>query len=117
MDINAHLKKDQQYEVLPMTPEDERMKVKALDLLRQHDITYPPEKVVWNADLGEQTFGLAGKGIIYIGSRAFAEGTRCVVATFIEEYIHVKHNCDDYTREFQDITLRLLVRAMEKGAN
>ena len=37
---------------------------------------------------------------------------RVIAATFIEEYIHAVDKIGDYTREFQDRVLRMLVNVL-----
>lgn len=59
--------------------------------------------------LPSDALGLARDGKIYLSRRAFEDGLPCLIATLIEEYVHLEHGYDDFTRELQDLFLRRLV--------
>lgn len=65
--------------------------------------------VVVTSDLGEHVWGRAYEGRIYINRSAFANGTKIVAGTLIEEFIHLRHKLDDESRQLQNHLLNALV--------
>ena len=72
-----------------------------------------PIIVVPNIDNG--VLGLAKNGNIYISRLAFEQGTKVLVGTLIEEYIHLSRNVGDYTREMQNILVDNIVTLGEQA--
>jgi hypothetical protein len=91
---------------------DKEMIEMALDHMHHYGMPVSPDVIVWKADLGENRLGLVRDNIIYIGKRAFDEGFRCILATLIEEYVHHSIGYGDFTRGFQDWTLRKIVEVI-----
>lgn len=52
-------------------------------------------------ELGHGILGLATEGMILIAERTMHQGTKQLVATLIEEYLHLKHGYEDCSRELQ----------------
>lgn len=65
--------------------------------------------VVVTTDLDDNVWGRAYEGTIYINRSAFANGTKIVAGTLIEEYIHLRHKLDDESRALQNHLLNALV--------
>jgi len=66
-------------------------------------------EIIVTADLGENTWGRAYEGKIYINRSAFAAGTKIVAGTLIEEYIHLRYRLRDLTRDLQNHLVNALV--------
>lgn len=66
--------------------------------------------------IGENVLGRAdrAKNDIKIAVKCFHIGRRMVASTLIEEYIHLAHGLDDFTRGFQDFVLDLLLQQIDK---
>jgi hypothetical protein len=58
--------------------------------------------------------GLADDGKIYITQLAFDKGMKQVVATLLEEWIHLDFLVNDCTREMQNILFDKIVNMMEE---
>lgn len=67
-------------------------------------------------DLGENTAGQAHiqSKSIWLSKLAFANGTKYLAATLVEEFLHLDRNVQDCTREFQEILLNLAVSMGEQ---
>jgi hypothetical protein len=66
-------------------------------------------EIIVTADLGENTWGRAYEGRIYLNRSAFAAGTKIVAGTLIEEYLHLRHKLRDESRDLQNHLLNALV--------
>lgn len=55
--------------------------------------------------LGEDILGRAHEGRIFVSKRVFMMGTKMLAGTLIEEYLHLKHRCEDETRRMQNILI------------
>ncbi|HEX2600090.1 MAG TPA: hypothetical protein VHL05_15025 [Terriglobales bacterium] len=66
-------------------------------------------EIVVTNDLGEDKLGMAYEGKIYLNRVAFANGTKIVAGTLIEEFIHLRHELSDESRELQNHLLNALV--------
>ena len=64
--------------------------------------------------LGPDVLGMARKGRIYIAHRAFMYGTKQLAGTLIEEYLHLRHNMTDCSRQMQNYLLDRLVSTGEE---
>ncbi|HBC55967.1 MAG TPA: hypothetical protein DCZ03_02270 [Gammaproteobacteria bacterium] len=51
--------------------------------------------------LGDNCMGRAFDGRIYLSKIPFQLGTKQVASTILEEYVHLKHGCPDFSREIQ----------------
>ena len=111
--MRGYLQEDA-FNTLPLRANDAAIIKQVTKTMAEFDMPIDGLPVVWNADLGETLFGLVADGRIYISRRSFDEGYRNVLATMIEEYIHFVPKYGDFTRGFQDFTLRLAVRLMEE---
>jgi len=59
-------------------------------------------------DLGNLCMGLAKDNTIYIAKRCFHMGTKQVVATIFEEYLHLRHKLKDNTYEMQNFLFDII---------
>lgn len=73
--------------------------------------TYPVRFV---EKLGIGVLGTASGGEIEISRDAFISGTKQLVITLLEEFIHLKHGVEDETRAMQEVILHELVTIGEK---
>ena len=72
------------------------------------------QPVIVVESLGNNVFGMARNDRIYIAQRAFMEGTKQLAVTLIEEYLHLRHDLRDETREMQEYLLARLVSVGEE---
>lgn len=56
-----------------------------------------------SAHLGESVLGRAADGTIYISKRTFHMGTKMLVGTLIEEYLHLSEGVSDESRAMQNL--------------
>jgi hypothetical protein len=70
-------------------------------------------EVIVTTDLDDNVWGQAYEGRIYINRSAFQAGTKIVAGTLIEEWIHLRHDLRDETRELQNHLLNALVSMAE----
>ena len=103
---------DGSLEPIPMSKYDMSQRDLALQLLKPLQLDLGGVEIVWKANLGETRLGMVKKGVIYISKRSFDDGAKVIAATLVEEYIHAVDGFDDYTREFQDRVLRMLVNVL-----
>ena len=75
------------------------------------DITY---QIVPVETAGPGILGMARNGLIYVTRAAFMGGTKQLAGTLIEEYVHLKHDVRDCSREMQEHLLNRLVSAGEQ---
>lgn len=67
-------------------------------------------------ELGNLCLGMAKNNTIYIAKRCFHMGTKMVTSTIFEEYLHLRHNLEDNTREMQNFLLDIIFTAVEEYA-
>ena len=103
---------DGSLEPIPMSKYDMAQRDLALQLLKPLQLDFNKVEIVWKANLGETRLGMVKKGVIYISKRSFDDGAKVIAATLVEEYIHAVDGIDDYTRDFQDRVLRMLVNVL-----
>lgn len=60
-------------------------------------------QVIVTKHLGENILGRAAGGKIYISERTFHMGTKMLVGTLIEEYLHLAEGVEDCTRSMQNL--------------
>lgn len=71
---------------------------------------YPiTEEVIVTDDLGPDVLGMAQEGKIYLSTRAFLVGAKCVAGTLLEEHFHITHKMRDYSSQFQNFLIDLVV--------
>lgn len=89
---------------------------KALAFLSELDHEVDPASIRIVADLGPGVLGkaLRDQGLILLPRRTFDMGTKYVASTLLEEHIHIVHNLDDCTREFQNFILDRLMSIGER---
>ena len=110
--MRKRMGRETSYPSLPLTPLDVKERDKALALIKPLGLDLNKVNITWKADLGENLLGCAIRNEVYIGKRCFDDGARVIAATFIEEYIHAVDKIPDYTRQFQDRVLRMLVNVL-----
>jgi len=59
-------------------------------------------------ELGNGCLGMAKNNTIYIAKRTFHMGTKQVVATIFEEYLHLRHKLKDNTYEMQNFLFDII---------
>lgn len=64
--------------------------------------------------LGDGCLGMAKDGVIYISEKSFQIGTKNLAGTLIEEYIHLRHDLKDCTRNLQNFFLDKMVSLGEE---
>lgn len=113
--VREMLNEPMTYDLLDLDSNERVYVTKATTALER--LGYRDMPIRWKADLPDNLLGLCvhKDKAIWIGVRAFEEGYRAVLATAIEECIHLKDELDDYTRQFQDKVLRMLVSQIDKG--
>lgn len=82
---------------------------RALDFCEGMNYPIQDYPIVVTADLEDLVWGRAYEGCIYINRSAFQAGTKIVAGTLIEEYLHLKHDLRDESRELQNHLLNALV--------
>lgn len=86
---------------------------KAMDFLNEagYEIPYEIHLCVFDE---KNVLGCAFQGEIYISDVCMEMGVSQVVNTIIEEYIHIKYECQDKTRKMQTAIITELVSYMQK---
>jgi len=64
--------------------------------------------------LGEEVLGRAHDGRIYISKRTLMMGTKMLVGTLMEEFIHLRHKLYDETRTMQNFLIDTIVSLAER---
>jgi hypothetical protein len=82
---------------------------KALTFCKNRGFNVTEYPIVITEFLGSGVLGRAQNGTIYISSKAFTMGTKCLAGTLIEEYVHLKHQFYDCTIEFQNYLIDTIV--------
>lgn len=70
-------------------------------------IGYPVDSypIVVSSHLGRDVLGMAQNGKIYIAKLTFDQGTKRLVGTLIEEFMHLKYDVQDCTRSMQNLLI------------
>lgn len=89
---------------------------RALDFLErsgypQIRTAYPIKRMINNP---RARMGQAKDDVIYLTDTAFSYGVKTVMATLLEEYIHLHHYVDDLSREMQDILFTKIIDLFEE---
>lgn len=119
---NSALKVFKKHRKCEMAPDGKPLNVieqkqldKATEFCEWMGYTIRDYEIVVTADLGDNVWGRAYEGKIYINRSAFQAGTKIVAGTLIEEYIHLRHRLDDESRELQNHLLNALVSVGERA--
>lgn len=65
--------------------------------------------------LADGILGLAHEGKIYLSQRVFLQGTHMVAGTVLEEFIHLRHNLPDTSRDMQNYLMDTVIRMGERA--
>jgi len=101
--------------VLPIEKREKMMLSKVIEFLKQFE--YFKELDMEEIKLGALDTGVAGQvfgGAIYIAPETFHKGMHDVVRVLIEEWCHLKSNKGDFTREFQDELISIIIDLLEE---
>jgi len=93
---------------------DEARLAKAIDFATRLDYPVDAYPIVVTDYMGENVLGRAADGTIFISERVFMQGTKQLVATLIEEYLHLKHGLRDETYQMQTFLFDALVTMGER---
>jgi len=77
------------------------------------EINLPIYVVDFLVDKKESLMGLAHEGIILLSSYCIEKGVQYVVDTIFEEYIHIKYNVSDKTRQMQNALINEMINYMK----
>jgi hypothetical protein len=91
---------------IPPTAEQERIIQRGLDLFNQIFEDNWPRSYVALRPLGQGILGLADGGTIVLAPSALERGMFDLVATILEEHLHITTGHFDYTRDMQDYLFR-----------
>lgn len=100
----------------PLTIVETRMLEKAIAIAKHHGFPVDDSKfeIIVTDALGEHLLGEYDDNKIYISSRCMSMGTKMVVGTLIEEWIHGEKLLGDMTREFQNYIIDRMCGFMEQ---
>jgi hypothetical protein len=112
--LHYHTRKHLEPDPTPLNEVEQKMLVKAVGFANYLGYEVTAEEIVCTANLPENTLGMMYNNQIYIARAAFAQGTKMVAGTVIEEFIHKKYRLSDCTRDLQNHLLNALVSAGER---
>lgn len=92
-----------------LTPYEQNMLESVKQLLEAAGIPIRSHEIEIYATLGKNVLG-TGSETIRLAKDAFTRGTFDLAMTVFEEHIHVSTGAKDFTRGFQDILLRQIIR-------
>jgi hypothetical protein len=99
---------------LVANPVIQKTLTKAVAFCKRHGYPVDTYPIKLAENLGHNCLGLAENDTIYVSEAAFRlGGTKCVVATLIEEYVHLKYGFADMTRDMQNYLFDRLVSTLE----
>lgn len=101
-------------EHMPMTAIDQSRMDKAIDFCRRMGFNVDEYPIVVSEFLGEGVLGRAHDEKIYISKRVLMMGTKMLVGTLIEEFIHLRHQLKDETYAMQNFLFDSLVSIGEQ---
>lgn len=104
-----HRRQVLQPDATPLNRIEEKQLASAVDFCAWARYPVSEYEIVVTADLGENIWGRAYEGRIYLNRSAFAAGTKIVAGTLIEEFIHLRHHLRDESRDLQNHLLNALV--------
>lgn len=103
--------------VIDKTPDQDKKITQALTFLFNAGVNVPYNICVaifpTNGVMGSVI--LSSKTIL-LSAMAFEHGQRELIATILEEYLHIKTGASDFTREFQNHLINQIITGLEKEA-
>lgn len=87
---------------------------KAIDFAKQIGFKVDTYPIIPTQHLGDSVLGMAIDRKIYISDRVLHMGTKMLVGTLIEEYLHISENVDDCTRTMQNLLMDTLCSLGER---
>ncbi len=91
-----------EYETKKLSESEMIMLGRAIRFLLLLDINVRDYPICPVISLGQNIMGRALNGKIYISEQAFMMGTKQVASTLMEEWMHLRHECDDFSRTMQN---------------
>ena len=90
----------------------------ALKTLKFMGVDIPPERIKLAVSLdGRYGMYRPGDDVFYIAASTIEMGVTFLTATIFEEWVHMEHGLEDFTREFQDFVLQKLISVAENSMN
>jgi hypothetical protein len=109
----ARRAENERLQPITLTPVQQKMLDRGVRFLKKNG--YPVDDYpILAVNLGESLMGMAEDQKIYVSRVAFDKGMKQVVATLLEEYIHIHHAVGDCTRQMQDVLFDKIVNMMEE---
>ena len=102
---NVVKKRDQTAGVWPefyLTDVQVQMLNKSKSFLRKIGINVSMFEIKCVQGLGDGVMGRAFEGSIYLSELPFNMGTKQLAGTLLEEWVHIKHSCEDFDRRMQN---------------
>lgn len=87
---------------------------KAIDFCESLDFNISDYEIKIVSNLGENYYGLAKDDIIYLSKEIFKLESSFIASTLIEEYLHLKYDVLDESREFQNLLFTLIIDLGER---
>lgn len=97
-----------------LDPLDQKRLLTAISFCEKIGFNVSRYPVVVSQFLGSDVLGCAHKDTIYLSERVFHSGTKMVVGTLIEEFLHLSTQCEDCTRTMQNILIDRIVSIGER---
>jgi len=92
---------------------DKRRLAKAIEFCKA--IGYPVDTYeIIVANMPDNILGMVHDERIYVSTRVFLMGTKMLVGTLLEEYLHLKHRVDDETRQMQNLLIDIIASLGER---
>lgn len=101
-------------EQLELSPIQRKRLAKALMFAFKMGFQVDAYPIIFVKQIGDNTMGLAYKGKIYVSAAAFEKGTKELVATLIEEFIHLHYHHLDCTRSLQNFLFDRMISFAEE---
>ena len=89
---------------------------KAVEFAKQINFQVDDYPIICTKHLGESVLGMAIDRKIYISDRVLHMGTKMLVGTLIEEYLHISEGVDDCTRTMQNLLMDVICSLGERIA-
>lgn len=93
---------------------EEKQFKKALEICKRFNFPIDKYPIKFTDSMRDNILGMVYNDEIYISRRAFLMGTKMVVGTLIEEYLHIEKGFMDCSREMQNYLFDLLATMMER---
>lgn len=78
---------------------------KAIDFAKRIGFPVDTYPIICTEHLGESVLGMAANHKIYISGRVLHMGTKMLVGTLIEEYLHISEKVEDYSPSMQNLLM------------